>query len=73
MKRSGTWVAALLAGESTYHGKLCIKHPEIEGLRYSPSTSCVYCAQERSLRVSKAKAAARRAAREQAAQQERTE
>lgn len=30
------------------HGKLCKKHPEAEGKRYSPSGNCVMCARDHS-------------------------
>lgn len=55
-----SWIAAKLTGARFYRGKLCKKHPEAEGKRYSPSGNCVMCARELSLRQGKARVAARR-------------
>lgn len=48
-----SWVAAKLTGAIFYYGKICKKHPEAEGKRYSPSANCVICARERSSRKHK--------------------
>lgn len=42
-----------------YNGKICPKHPELDGLRYTSNYACVRCALER-VKASQAKAKARR-------------
>lgn len=54
-----SWIAAKLTGARFYYGKLCEKHPESGGLRYSPAGNCVMCARERSIRQGKARVSAK--------------
>lgn len=46
--KDGAWIRAQLAGAKYYFGKICPKHPHLDGMRYSPSGNCVECTCERS-------------------------